>query len=199
MRVHLAAAVSAMACGLWFSITAWQWGLLWIAIVLVLFAEIVNTALEHLVDLASPGYAELARTAKDVAAGAVFLTALAALALGNIIFAPYLAPLLCQARRGLAQLPTPWVLGAGAAALLLLVSGWQSLTRRQRWLVLISASVATLVVQAFIHWPTLPVVTLGFLALFVLWVAGGYRLSLRYILGLLCWLVFAIWFLQRRV
>lgn len=199
MRFHLVAAVLALAGGLWFSLLSWQWGLLMIAIVLVLFAEMANTALEHVVDLASPGYAELARTAKDVAAGAVFLTALAALALGNIIFASYLAPLLQQAVGWLAHLSAPVALVDLAVSLVLLLAHWQMLTRRQGCLAVVSLALAALLAPVIVHWSILPVVTLGFLALFALWVAAGYQRSLRYLLGLVCWLGFAIWLWQREM
>lgn len=67
----------------------------WLAIVLVglavLLMEMLNTVIECLVDLASPEYHPLARTAKDVAAGAVLLSAFAAIVVGVYIFVPRLA------------------------------------------------------------------------------------------------------------
>ena len=59
------------------------------AVVLVLLAEMVNTAIEYLVDMISPEYSEGARTAKDVAAGAVLITAFGAAVIGYIILFPY--------------------------------------------------------------------------------------------------------------
>lgn len=67
----------------------------WLAIVLVglavLLMEMLNTVIESLVDLATPEYHPLARTAKDVAAGAVLLAAIAAVIVGVYIFVPRLA------------------------------------------------------------------------------------------------------------
>jgi diacylglycerol kinase len=66
----------------------------WLAIVLVglavLLMEMLNTVVEAVVDLASPDYHPLARTAKDVAAGAVLLSAFAAIIVAAYIFVPRL-------------------------------------------------------------------------------------------------------------
>jgi len=53
-------------------------------------AEALNTAFEFLADAASPSFHPLVRDAKDVAAGAVLLTAAAAAVIGGIVFWPYL-------------------------------------------------------------------------------------------------------------
>lgn len=60
-----------------------------IAVVLVLLAEMMNTAIEYVVDLLSPELSEGARIAKDVAAGAVLITAFGAAVIGYIILFPY--------------------------------------------------------------------------------------------------------------
>jgi len=62
-----------------------------VIVILVLLAEMLNTAIEHLVDLVSPEYHERARSAKDIAAGAVLVTAFGAAVLGYIILYPYFA------------------------------------------------------------------------------------------------------------
>jgi diacylglycerol kinase (ATP) len=61
-----------------------------LAISIVWTAEALNTAFEFLADAASPEFHRLVRDAKDVAAGAVLLTAIAASIIGVIIFWPYL-------------------------------------------------------------------------------------------------------------
>lgn len=61
-----------------------------ICVALVLGAELLNTALEAAVDLASPHPHPLARVAKDVAAGAVVVACLGAVAVGGAIFVPHL-------------------------------------------------------------------------------------------------------------
>jgi diacylglycerol kinase (ATP) len=61
-------------------------------VLFVLFAELINTALEAVVDLVSPEYHPLAKIAKDTAAGAVFLAACGAGITGYLILAKYVLP-----------------------------------------------------------------------------------------------------------
>ena len=63
-----------------------------LTIALVLVVEAVNTALETLCDLVSPSYHPLVKRAKDVAAAAVLLAALAAVAIAALLFVPRLLP-----------------------------------------------------------------------------------------------------------
>ena len=74
-------------------IDAASWAAIVICIVLVLAAECLNTAVESVVDLVSPDYAELAKHAKDCAAGAVLVCALGAVAVAAAVFVPRLAAL----------------------------------------------------------------------------------------------------------
>ena len=96
-RVHLVATLLAVFLGLWLKITAgeWQWVMLCIALVLVV--ELLNTAIEILTDLVSPGYNAKAGHVKDVAAGAVIITALFALVTGLLIFVPKIIIVLSHA------------------------------------------------------------------------------------------------------
>ena len=64
------------------------------AVSIVWTAEALNTAFEFLADVASPEFHPLVRDAKDVAAGAVLITAIAAGVIGAIIFWPYVAKLI---------------------------------------------------------------------------------------------------------
>ena len=93
-RVQCLLAIVAVALGFFLKINVNEW--LWISlnITLVLFAEMVNTALETLVDLVSPGYNEKAGRVKDIAAGAVTITAINAALSGLYIFGPKLLLLL---------------------------------------------------------------------------------------------------------
>ena len=65
-----------------------EWCFLMLGISFVLVAEAFNTAIEALTDLASPNFHKLAKTAKDVGAGAVLLAAVTALVVGLIVFGP---------------------------------------------------------------------------------------------------------------
>lgn len=86
MKVHVAAALAALALALYFGLSAAEWGLLILTIAAVLGAELFNTAVEAMVDLASPQVHHLAKIAKDTAAGAVLVMALASLAVGYLLF-----------------------------------------------------------------------------------------------------------------
>ncbi len=90
MKIHLLAAILAATLGYILGISRVEWGLLCITIFMVLVAESANTALEKVVDLVTVDYHPLARTAKNVAAGAVLLSAINAIIMAFIIFGPYL-------------------------------------------------------------------------------------------------------------
>jgi len=88
--VLTAASLAALGAGLYFSIAALEWCAVLFAVTLVWVAEALNTALERLTDLASPQLHPLAGNAKDLAAGAVLLSALGAVSIGIVIFGPRL-------------------------------------------------------------------------------------------------------------
>lgn len=94
MKIHFAVGAVAVALGFLLGIDAPSWAAVAICIAVVLAAECLNTALESVVDLVSPGYAELAKRAKDCAAGAVLVCALGAVAVAVAVFVPRLAALL---------------------------------------------------------------------------------------------------------
>ncbi len=87
-RIHLAVGVLVVLAGFLMKISLVEWCIIVLVIGMVIAAEGVNTAIEKSVDLASPEYNENARNAKDVAAGAVLLTAIAAVITGLLIFLP---------------------------------------------------------------------------------------------------------------
>ena len=74
--------------GLFFSIDLTQWAVIAVCVGLVLSGECVNTSLEAVVDLASPEYHELAKRAKDCAAGGVLISSFASLFVAAFIFLP---------------------------------------------------------------------------------------------------------------
>src|SRR3989440_3671248 len=88
--VHAAATVVVLAAAFLLRISAADWCWIILAISIVWTAEALNTAFEFLADAASPAFHPLVREAKDVAAGAGLLTAIAAAAVGGIGFLPYL-------------------------------------------------------------------------------------------------------------
>ena len=88
LRFHAAATVAVLGLGWYFGLARWEWALVALSVGLVWSLELVNTAVEAVVNLVSPEYHPLAGRAKDVAAGAVLVGALAALAIGLLIFGP---------------------------------------------------------------------------------------------------------------
>ena len=89
LRFHALATVLVIGLGLYCGITRLEWALVAISVASVWAAELMNTAIEALTDLASPAYHPLAGKAKDVAAGAVLLAALGALVVGALVFVPH--------------------------------------------------------------------------------------------------------------
>ena len=86
MRFHICAAVGTAMFTEYYDFTKYDYALLFLAIFLVICAELVNTAVEHAVDLCTDAYNEKAKRAKDVAAGFVLLTAVYALFTAVILF-----------------------------------------------------------------------------------------------------------------
>ena len=93
-QIHLF--LSAVACGAAFvwGLSRIEWLILVLTIAIVLSMEAINTALEAVVDLASPQFHPLAKQAKDVAAGGVLLAAIGALGVAFLLFGPHLLGLL---------------------------------------------------------------------------------------------------------
>jgi len=84
--IHLAATFLVIGAGVGLRLTPFEWVAIILAIVLVWTAEALNTALEFLCDVVSPEFHPLVGMAKDVAAGAVLVSALGAAAIGTIVF-----------------------------------------------------------------------------------------------------------------
>jgi diacylglycerol kinase (ATP) len=89
-RVHLLVTVAALGMGVILGVSAIELAALLLTIGLVLVAEALNTALEAVVDLASPGVHPLARIAKDTAAAAVLIAAIVAVLVGIAVLGPRL-------------------------------------------------------------------------------------------------------------
>jgi len=87
-RIHLVALLLAGTAGWYFKLSSSEWLALVLTVGLVLVAELLNTAIELLVDLVSPEYNAVAGKVKDIAAGAVLVAAIIALFTGSIIFIP---------------------------------------------------------------------------------------------------------------
>jgi diacylglycerol kinase len=92
MRIHFGVAFVVAAAGFYFEISITEWGLVLLAIGLVISAELMNTAIETLVDLIEPGKNPKAGRIKDIAAGSVLIAAICALGIGLLVFLKYLLP-----------------------------------------------------------------------------------------------------------
>jgi diacylglycerol kinase (ATP) len=90
IKIHFLAVICVTAAGMFFHITSYEWCLVVICYSIVLTAELLNSAIENLVDLVSPGYHPLAGKVKDIAAGAVLISAAAAAIVSLFIFLKYL-------------------------------------------------------------------------------------------------------------
>lgn len=87
-RIHAVAAVLAIAFGFIFRISSSEWCAVIILIGAVYALEAVNTAIEAIADKVSPQFAPLIKKAKDTAAAAVLIMAVAAVAVAAVIFLP---------------------------------------------------------------------------------------------------------------
>lgn len=97
-RVQASIGGAAVVLGAVLRISRVEWAILTLLIALVLCLEAINSAIEATVDLVTSDYHPLAKIAKDVAAGAVWLMALASVVIGALIFLPRLLALLAGGR-----------------------------------------------------------------------------------------------------
>jgi len=86
--IHSVVTIAVVIVGLWLGLPPRDWAVLLLTIAMVWAAEFFNTALEAIVDLASPARHPLAKVGKDVGAAAVLIAALAAIGIGLLILGP---------------------------------------------------------------------------------------------------------------
>ena len=87
-RFHLLSTVTVVIAGLLTGLSITEWIIIILVITLVIGAEMFNTAIERVVDLASPDYHPLAKQAKDIAAASVLVFAVCSVIIGMLIFLP---------------------------------------------------------------------------------------------------------------
>lgn len=89
MKIHAIIAIVIAILGSWLNISTTEWAIIVMCIMFVFFAELINTSVELLIDAYySDAYSELAKNAKDVAAGAVLSCAVGSLIVGTLLFLP---------------------------------------------------------------------------------------------------------------
>jgi len=86
--IHALASIVVILLGLWLRLIPRDWAVIILSVALVWAAEFLNTALEAVVDLASPEQHELARIGKDVGAAAVLIAAGSSVLIGILIIGP---------------------------------------------------------------------------------------------------------------
>lgn len=88
MKIHCCAMVLVIIAGTVLQIPAWKWCICFCLSGLVMALEMMNTAVEAVVDLVTEEHKPLAKLAKDAAAGAVLVAALMSVAAGMVLFLP---------------------------------------------------------------------------------------------------------------
>ena len=96
LRIHVGLGLLAVGLGLGLGIGIGEWAALLTVMTVVIALELLNTVVEAAVDLASPQFHPKAKVAKDVAAGAVLVSAVGATLVGAVIFVPKLAALIAR-------------------------------------------------------------------------------------------------------
>lgn len=86
--IHALFTVPVFAIGFWVGLSRVEWAIIILTTMAVWMAEFMNTAIEAVVDMASPEFHPLAKVAKDVAAAAVLLGAIGAVFIGLLILGP---------------------------------------------------------------------------------------------------------------
>lgn len=94
LQIQIVIAILVIALGFALRLSPIEWAIVLIMVTFVLTLELINTVVEGLVDLISPGFHPLAKVTKDMAAGAVLVAAIGALAVGAMLFVPKLWGLL---------------------------------------------------------------------------------------------------------
>lgn len=90
LRIHFVMAILVIIASIFFHVNNFEKGILGIVILLVISTEMINTAIEEMVDFVVNEHKKEAKIAKDVAAGMVLLTAIGSIIVGILIFTPYI-------------------------------------------------------------------------------------------------------------
>lgn len=96
LRYHFFSAAFVLFLSYLLGISRIEFIIISLAVILVISAEMLNSAVEAIVDILSPEYSEKARVAKDIAAGAVLIAAFGAAVLGYMVLFPYLKALFSE-------------------------------------------------------------------------------------------------------
>lgn len=89
LRIHLIMALAVIILSVFFRINKYEMSILGVVILLVISSEMINTAIEEMVNLITLEHKKEAKIAKDVAAGMVLVTSVGSVIIGFLIFTPY--------------------------------------------------------------------------------------------------------------
>jgi diacylglycerol kinase (ATP) len=120
--IHFAVAVAVLVAAIGFGASKLELAVLLLAITFVLVAELVNTAVEATVDVASTSFDPMAKIAKDIAAGAVLVASLNAVAVGYLVFSGEVAARSSRFLTRLSDAPAELTLVALAVTIILVVA-----------------------------------------------------------------------------
>ena len=132
MRIHFAAAFAVIALCTLIRVSTFETLAALFSIALVIALELVNTAVEHIVDLVTDRYHPAARAAKDVAAAAVFIAAANAVTVAYLIFFDKLNPVRWRPLATLVRPPYLGVLFVGSVCLIAAVTAHAVRLRRRQ-------------------------------------------------------------------
>jgi diacylglycerol kinase (ATP) len=121
MRYHLFAALAALTLSLILNISRTDFILLYMAVVLVLVTEMLNTAIETTVDMISEEFHPMAKIAKDIAAGVVLIASIGALILGYLILYPALKAAIASGHWQVRKAPTDVITFVSLSVVIILV------------------------------------------------------------------------------
>ena len=94
LRIHLVIALVVIILSVFFRINKYEMSILGVVIVLVISSEMINAAIEEMVNLITQEHKREAKIAKDVAAGMVLIAVIGSIIVGVLIFSPYILKLL---------------------------------------------------------------------------------------------------------
>ncbi len=93
LRIHFVVAYLVILASIYFHVNPFEMGILGVMILLVITTEMINTAIEKMVDLITKEHREEAKIAKDVSSGMVLVTAVGSVIVGILIFVPHILQL----------------------------------------------------------------------------------------------------------
>lgn len=123
MRIHFTATVAVLVASLLFKLTKFEVIILFFTIAFVIVAEMLNTAIEVVVDLITKEHHPMAAIAKNVAAGAVLIASVTSLVVGYLIFYPKIDPMIPRVIVVLQKTPANLSLIAIVLTIVLVITG----------------------------------------------------------------------------